>query len=404
MIEIESTSQGFVETIAIEDIGIKNEDASKQKGWGEIWESLIRAGLGEIVLRVGTALALVVLVLLVVWVMRNYFLKGDIVNRQDTVIAAPLPAASVPVVEAPKTVAGAGGEIIGITRQVELNTTLPSKARFDVSTYTVQRGDTVFGIAERFGLRPETILWGNYYLLADDPHRLRPGQELQILPLDGVIYKWNAGDGLNGVAIFYGVTPEDIIEWPGNNLDPETLGDWSNPNIEPDTMLVIPGGKREFVTWSAPRITRANPSVAKIFGPGACGEVMDGPIGTGTFIWPSVEKYLSGFDYSPETNHWGIDIAGKMGFAIFAADDGVVVYSGWNDWGYGNVIVVDHGNGWQTLYAHLDYMNVGCGGYVYSGTIIGGMGSTGNSSGPHLHFEMRHDEYGRVNPWNFLQR
>jgi murein DD-endopeptidase MepM/ murein hydrolase activator NlpD len=166
--------------------------------------------------------------------------------------------------------------------------------------------------------------------------------------------------------------------------------------------LIVPGGRRDFISWSAPRITRSDPAVASIMGPGACGEIMEGPVGIGAFIWPTVEHYLSGYDYSPETNHHGIDIAGGIGNGIYAADAGVVVYAGWNDWGYGNVIVIDHGNGWQTLYAHLDTLTVGCGLPVNQGDLIGGMGSTGNSSGPHLHFEMLSDEYGKVNPWNFI--
>ncbi|MCJ7625145.1 MAG: M23 family metallopeptidase, partial [Anaerolineaceae bacterium] len=155
--------------------------------------------------------------------------------------------------------------------------------------------------------------------------------------------------------------------------------------------------------WSAPRITRDDPAVAKVYGPGYCGEVMDGPIGNGTFVWPTVERYLSGYDYSPETNHRGIDISGMLGNSIFAVDSGVVVYAGWNDWGYGEVVVIDHGNGWQSLYAHLSTYNVECGSYVYQGDVIAAMGSTGKSSGPHLHFELRSDEFGKVNPWNFLQ-
>ena len=95
------------------------------------------------------------------------------------------------------------------------------------------------------------------------PHRLSPGQELFILPVNGTYHKWSEGEGLNGVARGYNVTPEDIINWSGNHLDPNALGDWSNPNIEPGTMLVVPGGHRAFVTWSAPRITattQASPS------------------------------------------------------------------------------------------------------------------------------------------------
>jgi murein DD-endopeptidase MepM/ murein hydrolase activator NlpD len=82
---------------------------------------------------------------------------------------------------------------------------------------------------------------------------------------------------------------------------------------------------------------------------------------------------------------------------------GVIVYSGWNDWGYGNVVVIDHGYGWQTLYAHMSKINAECGMSVYQGDVIGLYGSTGNSTGPHLHFEMLHEEYGKVNPWDFLR-
>jgi hypothetical protein len=266
-----------------------------------------------------------------------------------------------------------------------------------------QTGDTIFGIADKFNLSPETILWGNYNPLADDPHRLRPGQKLNILPVNGVYYEWHAGDGLNGVAEFFGVKTEDIVDFPGNNLNKDTLGDYANPNIQPGSWLIVPGGSREFVTWSAPRITRDNPAVAKVLGPGSCEGTWDGPVGNGTFIWPTDQHLLSGFDYTPETNHYGVDLAGHTGSAIYAVDNGVVVYAGWNDWGYGNMVVIDHGGDWQSLYAHLNAWNVVCGAGVYQGTVIGAMGSTGNSSGAHLHFELRVGS-SRVNPWSFLAK
>lgn len=175
----------------------------------------------------------------------------------------------------------------------------------------------------------------------------------------------------------------------------------SHPNIKPGTWLIIPGGHREFVSWSAPAISRENPQAASILGPGACSAVAQGIVGTGSFIWPSANHYLSGFDYSPNANHPAIDIAGQLGDAVWAADNGVVVYAGWNNWGYGNVIVINHGNGWQTLYAHLSALNVGCGQSVFQGTPIGAIGSTGNSTGPHLHFEMMY-KGGKVNPHDYL--
>lgn len=376
------------------------------RGWNQLWERLVRLGLGEIALRVGTGLVSVVLILIVLWVMGSFYLKGKVEDQRSSgaAMAAALPTetptVAPPVFNAPAMQAAFTQ---GITRLAQMHTTLPARPRFEISQYTVETGDTIMGIAEKFGLRPQTILWGNYYTLADDPHKLRPGQVLNILPVDGVYYQWSEGDGLNGVARFFGVTPEDIINFQGNHLDANAIGDWSKPNIAKGTWLIIPGGEREFVSWSAPRISRTDPAVAKIMGPGYCGQVMDGLIGSGTYVWPAVEHYLSGFDYSPETNHYGIDIAGNLGNAIYASDSGVVVYAGWNDWGYGNVVVIDHGNGWQTLYAHLSSYTVSCGTSVTQGQVIGGMGSTGNSSGPHLHFEMRNDAY-KANPWDFLSR
>jgi murein DD-endopeptidase MepM/ murein hydrolase activator NlpD len=271
-----------------------------------------------------------------------------------------------------------------------------------VIQYTVKTGDTLFDIAEKFGLKPETVLWANQYVLADNPHSLRPGQVLNILPVDGTYHRWSAGDGLNGVARFFGVTPEAIINFPGNRLDPATIGDWSNPNIEPGTWLVIPGGRREFVSWSAPVIPLDNPGVAKVLGPGACESVTAGMVGAGVFVWPADNHFISGFDYSPDANHPGIDIDGDEGAAVYAADSGVVVYAGWNNWGYGNVVVINHGNGWQTLYAHLSAYYVSCGQGVLQGNTIGAIGSTGNATGSHLHFEMMYNGV-KVNPHDYMK-
>ncbi len=383
----------------------ENKTEQKQKtDIGRIWGNILQLGLGDLFLKIGTALLSIALVLLVIWVMGNFYLKGK--TSVQAQVAEPEENDAVPVVQVdppPYDVELAGYLGTGIQREVILHTILPVQPRYEIATYTVQEGDTIFSIAEKFNLAPETIFWGNPYTLADDPHLLGPGQVLNILPVDGIYYEWHAGDGLNGVAEYFGVNAQSIVEYAGNNLNPDTLGDYANPNIEPGTWLVVPGGTREFINWSAPRITRDNPAVAKVYGPGYCGEVYEGPIGFGTFVWPTVDHWISGYDYSPSTNHWGVDFGGQLGNAIYAVDNGVVVYAGWNDHGYGNVVVVDHGNGWQSLYAHLNTYSVECGSYVYQGDVIAGLGTTGASSGPHLHFEMRSDEFGRVNPMNFLQ-
>lgn len=376
---------------------------SQQTGLTRIWDRLRRLGLGDSTLRFATAAITLVLILVVVGVMDAFNLpETELARNAENVVLADALAESAPAVTPPEFAMG-GPISDGISRSAELHTVLPVlNDRQDVTRYTVESGDSIFSIAEKFNLKPETILWGNRYALGDNPHYIVPGQVLNILPVDGVYHMWSAGEGLNGVASVYGVTPEDIINWPGNDLDPATIGDYANPNITPDTMLVIPGGTGIYTDWSTPRITREEPATAKYLGPGACTAAYDGIVGTGTFIWPSTEHYLSGYDYSPETNHYGIDVAGQLGNPIYATDSGVVTYAGWNDYGYGEMIVIDHGSGWQTLYAHLSQINVTCGQEVYQGDTIGLMGSTGQSTGPHLHFEMRNDEYGRVNPWDFL--
>jgi murein DD-endopeptidase MepM/ murein hydrolase activator NlpD len=138
-----------------------------------------------------------------------------------------------------------------------------------------------------------------------------------------------------------------------------------------------------------------------LYGPGACATPSDGAVGTGAFVFPTVAHWLSGYDYAPEANHAAVDFGGSMENAIYAADNGVIVYAGWNDHGYGNVTVIDHGNGYQTLYAHQNVIKVACGQSVYKGDLIGLLGSTGRSSGPHLHFEISYNG-ARVNPHTVL--
>ncbi|HZU86498.1 MAG TPA: M23 family metallopeptidase [Anaerolineaceae bacterium] len=401
-------STSLLTTTVDADETAPQSDNAKPGRWSRTWEGIVRLGLGEIALRVGAGLASIAMVLLVVWVMGNFYVKAqtpaNTTPESGVVKAQALPTVT-PTLVMPTYEPDLTSVFSGIFRLAQLHTIFPTRPRFDVSTYTVVSGDTIFGIAEKFNLRPETILWGNLYILGDDPHNLQPGQDLNIMPVNGVYHRWSAGEGLNGVAAYYGVSVNDIIDWPGNGLSTETVGDFSFPNIEPGTFLMVPNGRREFVSWSAPQIPRDNPAVASIFGPGACGPV-DGATGSGPpFEWPAVNRFLSGYDYSPETNHRGIDVDGDMGHNIYAVDDGVVVYSGWNNWGYGNVVVIDHGGGWQSLYAHLmDGWFVGCGTSVARGAIIGYMGSTGNSTGPHLHFELRHAQLGKVNPWDYLKR
>ena len=376
---------------------------NETNGQNNIWYKILWNGLGDTFIRVSSIIVTVILCgIVLVFTSRHYLTAKESEEPVRTPVAAdsiasdailPYYSPSIPNDEKAHL-------YDGLYRTSENHTNLPNKARYEVQKYTVQENDTVIGISEQFNLSPSTILWGNPYTLSDDPHALLAGMEINILPVDGVYYEWHDGDGLNGVADVYGVTPEEIIDFPSNGLSRETIGDYSNPNIRAGTWLVIPGGSRAFVNWSAPLITRENPAVASIYGPGACQAVTDGPLGSGTFIWPTTETWISGYDYDESTNHRAIDIAGMLGNAVYAADAGVVVYAGWNNHGYGNVVMIDHGNGWQTLYAHLDSYNVDCGYYVFQGDVIARLGTTGNSSGPHLHYEMRYNGVP-INPNNF---
>ncbi|MBM3152338.1 MAG: M23 family metallopeptidase [Chloroflexi bacterium] len=364
-------------------------------------DALTHLGLGESAMRVGTHLLSLALALGIVWLMQAFYNQPGSETPAGTTgnspggDGPPLSAANIPY-----QVFQTG---FGISRLAQLHTNIPTRPRLDIVTYIVQPGDTVFGIAEKFGLQPQTILWGNDSTLWDDPHNLKPGQELNILPVNGTYYQWHSGDGLNGVADYFNVEPEVIVNYPGNDLDLHTIGDYANPNIPAGTWLIIPGGEREFVSWSAPvGVTRENPATAQVLGSGACGAISGGAVGYGTFVWPTDSHVLSGNNYSPESNHRGIDLSGHEGSPIYATDSGVIVYSGWNDYGYGNMIMIDHGRDWQSLYAHLSVISVSCGQSVGQGDTIGLMGSTGNSTGPHLHFELMNSVYGKVNPYNFL--
>lgn len=367
-------------------------------GWLEL---LAHMGLGDTVARTGTGVFTLVLVLVVVWMMRPVF-QSSYQKLGSAGAADPSIPTSTPAV-AMASLPEFTSSTSGVERIALIHTNIPDRPRADLIKYTVAKGDTVIGIAEKFHLKPKSIMFGNYYTLRDDPHNLKEGMEINILPVDGYYYEWQAGDGLNGVAKGLNVTPESIISYPLNHLDLATIGDYSNPNIKPGTWLIVPGGTRAYTSWSAPSgVTRSNPAIARVMGPGSCGKITDGAVGLGYFIWPANKHYLSGFDYSEETNHRGIDIAGNTGEPVYAVDAGVIVYAGWNDWGYGNMIMIDHGTGWQSLYGHLNSINVVCGQSVDMGTVIGTIGSTGNSSGSHLHFELMHTLYSKVNPWNYL--
>jgi murein DD-endopeptidase MepM/ murein hydrolase activator NlpD len=293
---------------------------------------------------------------------------------------------------------------VAIERQINIDTNIPSRPRTVIVEYKVETGDTLYGIADKFGVSAEAILWSNYLALQDDPHSLQPGLTLRIPPLEGVLYTVQAPDTLTGIAKGLKADTEDIIFWPGNDIDPD------KPAITPGQVLFVPNGRRNIIIAAPVLAEKRNQSTGRVFyrgrwgsaGAGACAgeEGYAGSTGTQTFVWPATRHVLSGYDYS--AIHQGLDVAAALGAPIFASDNGVVVFAGWSDWGYGNMVVVDHNNGWQSLYGHLSNVGVSCGQSVGQGALIGAAGSTGRSSGPHLHFEILFNG-GRVNPWLYLR-
>lgn len=389
----------------------EEQPASKQGGFADAFGRVFNR-VPPSLRRYGAIAIVLVVALLIVAVMRNF--AAGMQQARQTELRATAQALAMPTIEA--ATGGLAGALMpsfsqaasefseGVPRLASMDTIIPSRARVNIEQYTVVQGDTLFGIADKFSLKPESILWFNFDLLQDNPNEIKPGQFLNIPPVDGMLVTYHSGESLVAIAdnasYYDPVTAQDIIEWPGNKLDPYET-DVNNPNIPDGFQLIIPGGSRALRDWGPPAITRQNAATAAYYGPGACGAIYEGAIGNGTFVWPTVATYLSGFDYTPPT-HNGIDIAGGEGNAVYATDSGVVVYAGWSNAGYGNLVVIDHGTGWQSAYAHLNTFAVGCGQSVTQGEVIAGVGSTGNSSGPHLHFELTSSIYGKANPWDWL--
>lgn len=238
--------------------------------------------------------------------------------------------------------------------------------------YRVEEGDTVNAIAVKFGLDADSVIASNDI---DDPNALGIGEELLIPPVSGLLHRVYDGDVLNELALIYGVTPEAVVEYNGiKDANTLQIGD----------LLVIPGGKVQ--------MARANSTSRG-------GRSASAPArATGSFRWPASGTITQ---YFGEAGHSGLDVAAGMGSPIYAADAGVVIAAHKLGYGYGWYLMVDHENGYRSLYAHLSAFYVDYGERVSKGETIGAMGSTGLSTGPHLHFEV-YSSGALVNPLKYL--
>lgn len=269
------------------------------------------------------------------------------------------------------------------------------RPRDETIQYTVVQGDSINLIAARFGLKPETIAWSNPRRMIES---LQPGDVMNIPPADGVYVQAVGSTVLADYARRYQIAdPYIIIDSEYNpaiaNLTPDSIppsGTW----------LFLPGGIAESINWnpvveveeSGPR--RGYVTNFAVGDAGSCGQVQNTGGGAGWVLPLRPGSYTITQGYS--VYHQGIDLAASIGTPVLAANSGVVIFAGTNSSGYGLAVVLAHGP-YLTVYGHLSQWNVNCGDQVGAGQIIGLVGSTGRSSGPHLHFEIRRG-YEPTNP------
>jgi len=272
------------------------------------------------------------------------------------------------------------GDMLGVTLDSTGIVTVESNKPWNqTSEYTVKNGDTLSSIAAKFDVSIDSVKWANPSI---NWQRVRPGVVVSVPPVTGVVYKVKPGDTVYSIAKKMQTDPQGIVDFPMNTfLDDETFA------LVAGQTLIVPDGVMPN------EVAPTNHTLANVLTPDA-GSVK----ASGSFAWPTFGRITQPFRYY----HHGIDIANHDGGSILAADSGTVVVAGWTNVGYGNHIIIDHGNGFRTLYAHLSVISVVAGQRVSRGSVIGQMGSTGRSTGTHLHFEIR-TTTGNVNPMGYLK-
>ncbi len=273
---------------------------------------------------------------------------------------------------------------INLDSFTDMKTLVSEKPRSEIIEYEVKSGETLSAIGEKFNIDVETIKWANELTNVDS---LKPGQKIKILPVAGVAHTVKSGDNLESVAKKYSAEAQAVVDFPFNDI-PDDF------SLKVGQVLIIPEGvppeaKIPIRPRIQPQYIAQGPSSPAFSAPGG-----------GNFIWPTnssgISQYFAWY-------HPGIDLPNKSAPAIVASDGGTIIVAGWPDnWGYGNRVMIDHGNGYITLYAHLSNIYVTSGQTVSRGQSIGQMGSTGRSTGTHLHFEIRFKGIA-INPLSILR-
>lgn len=266
-----------------------------------------------------------------------------------------------------------GGEALVAVPGTETSTVAQvSTERSDVETYVVSGGDTLSSIASSYDLSINTLLWANNLSVSSV---LQPGDELTILPIDGIKHTVSSGDTIAQISYDYDIDQGTILEYNGMS---------SSAILSIGDELMIPGGEKRASTpstssaisslFTAPSSTSSTTSTIN------SGQTASG----GYMVWPSDLRVITQY-YN--WRHNGLDVDCHYDHHNYAADDGYVTFSGWNG-GYGYVVDIDHGNGIVTRYAHHASLYVSSGQYVSAGQALGICGTTGYSTGTHLHFEV----------------
>lgn len=266
-----------------------------------------------------------------------------------------------------------------ITRLADLHTYRPERPRFGLTTYEIQDGDTAWSIAEAYGLRVESILWGNEDLSAN-AGSLQIGRVINILPINGVLHTVKEDENWEQIELLHGVKRDAIIAFIGNPFLEGSREDEPSPVF--GQQLIIPGGRNQ-VVWLDPG-PPVDPSKGRQ-SPGFYQGALTG-MGSGVYILPVSPIRITQPFWE---GHPALDFDTVTGQAVWAADGGTVIYVGWSESGYGNLVIIDHGTGYWTYYAHNDYNLVTMGQAVYQGQQIAASGNTGRSSGDHLDFRIR---------------
>jgi len=287
---------------------------------------------------------------------------------------SPSPSPTVPS----RSIASYSGSSDTIVRQAVPHTTFPDRPRAQVITHTIEQDETLWTIAAQYDLAPETVAWSNREAIQDAPWLIQPGLQLFILPVDGVYHTVRQGDTPRSIADDYGVEISAIYnEW--NDLE-------EGEPLDEGQLLVVPGGQADEIVWEPPQPEPSQPRYSYEYSASAAAA----PPANNWFILPTGSTLVSGWYFHDPRNptHIGLDYKCRMGDPLYAADSGAVTISGWNG-GYGIMVELDHGNGFRTRYGHFSQLAIGAGQAVHQGQVLGYCGSTGWSTGPHLHFEIR---------------